>query len=174
MKIVDNFLSEQQNKEILDIFTRPNFPWFLCNEITEPGAGTKLQGIYGNQPIIYDNLFYMVHVLQNENHITSNYYEPIILKMFLPKMDVKALRRVKANFYPSSNEVHEHLPHADNPWPHKGALYYINDNDGYTIIGDEKVESVANRMVFFDPSIKHASTDCSNARYRLNINFNYF
>jgi hypothetical protein len=36
-----------------------------------------------------------------------------------------------------------------------------------------KVESVGNRMVMFDASKQHASTDCTNAKARVNINFNF-
>ena len=37
----------------------------------------------------------------------------------------------------------------------------------------KKINSVANRLITFDGSIEHASTDCTNATARVNINFNY-
>ena len=57
---------------------------------------------------------------------------------------------------------------------HKAAILYLNTNDGYTIIGDEKVESIANRLLRFDATQMHHSTTCTDQQYRANINFNYF
>jgi len=50
----------------------------------------------------------------------------------------------------------------------------LNTNDGYTIIGDEKVESIENRLLRFDATKMHHSTTCTDQQYRANINFNYF
>ena len=36
-----------------------------------------------------------------------------------------------------------------------------------------KVDSVANRLITFDGSMEHASTDCTDEKTRVNINFNY-
>ena len=66
--------------------------------------------------------------------------------------------------------VREHAEHIDYDASHLGAIYSINTCNGYTRIGDTKVDSVANRIVFFDPSQKHASTTCTDQRRRLNIN----
>ena len=53
-------------------------------------------------------------------------------------------------------------------------MFYFNTCDGYTKLNDgTKVESVANRALFFDPSIPHQSTNCTNAKARFNININY-
>ena len=41
-------------------------------------------------------------------------------------------------------------------------------------IDDDKIKSVANRMIFFDPTKPHASTNTTNKDRRVNINFNYF
>ena len=37
-----------------------------------------------------------------------------------------------------------------------------------------KIDSVANRMVFFDGSQLHNSSTTSNAKERYNINFNFY
>jgi hypothetical protein len=50
----------------------------------------------------------------------------------------------------------------------------LNDCNGYTVIGDKKIESKANRALFFDPSVEHNSTNCTDEKARFNINFNYF
>ena len=68
----------------------------------------------------------------------------------------------------------EHSEHSDYPFSHKGALFSLNTCDGYTKFNDgTKVESVANRIIFFDASKNHQSTTTSNAKLRYNINFNF-
>jgi len=65
--------------------------------------------------------------------------------------------------------------HQDYEWEHKGALLSLNTCDGYTRFETgEKIDSVANRIIFFDPSIRHTSTNTTNDKRRININFNYF
>ena len=36
-----------------------------------------------------------------------------------------------------------------------------------------KVESIQNRLLLFAPSKTHNSTSCTDAKVRVNINFNY-
>ena len=83
--------------------------------------------------------------------------------------------RIKANLYYKTPILKEHPEHMDYDFPHKGAIYYINDNDGYTVLkGKHKIKSEANSLLLFDPSEPHNSTSCTDAKARININFNYF
>jgi len=75
--------------------------------------------------------------------------------------------------YIKSEKIKKHHAHQDFPFKHLGAIYYVNSNNGFTIIGNKKIESIENRLLMFDPSVKHQSTNCSDKRVRLNINFNY-
>ena len=80
----------------------------------------------------------------------------------------------KRNLYPNQNKFIEHDTHIDYDEPHQAAIYYINTNNGYTKLEDgTKVSSIANRMLFFDGSKNHQSTNCTDEKIRLNINFNY-
>ncbi len=38
----------------------------------------------------------------------------------------------------------------------------------------EVIDSVANRILFFDPSEEHSSSLCTDQKRRITINFNYF
>ena len=53
------------------------------------------------------------------------------------------------------------------------ALYYVNDSDGDTIIGDEKVSPKANRVVIFDGSTLHNGHSPCEHNNRIIINSNY-
>ena len=88
----------------------------------------------------------------------------------------KSLIRIKANAYPKNgNKIIKHRPHIDNSFEHKGAIFYLNTNNGKTILKDgTEIDSIANRMLLFDSSKSHSSTNCTDAKMRFNININYF
>ena len=89
-------------------------------------------------------------------------------------LKVKAFMRIKANLYPRTDTIVHHKDHVDLNFPHNAAILYLNTNNGLTVIGDTEVESVANRILLFDPQVLHHSTTCTDAQFRSNINFNYF
>ena len=160
-KIIDNFLSEDDHFAIKISLTETNItPWFISNEISHADVNT--------------DLFYMTHKIYDDNIVTSDYYNTI-MSPILSKLNHKALIRIKCNLYPKTDNIREHNQHIDYPFEHLGALYFVNTNNGYTILHDgTKVESVENRMLFFKPNLNHNSTTCSDEKYRITINFNYF
>ena len=160
VKVIDNFLSKEEHHSIVNTFISQDFSWYLSNDVTKKDDGDS------------HRLYYFTHLFFH-NVDNSPFYKQMIEDMFIKKINFDKLLRVKANLYPGSNTLNEHEPHRDYDYSHKGAIYYVNSNDGYTKIGDKKIESVANRMMFFDPYVLHSSTDCTNDRYRMNINFNY-
>jgi len=58
----------------------------------------------------------------------------------------------------------------------KAAIYYLNTNNGYTLFkeGKKKINSVKNRMIFFDSDAYHLGTNSTDCKNRLVLNFNYF
>ena len=98
-----------------------------------------------------------------------------MLSPLLRLAKVEKLIRAKVNYYPKTSEIVHHKDHTDWRFEHKGALFYLNDCDGLTVLEDgTEVESVANRLLLFDSSKPHHSTTTTNADRRLNINLNYF
>ena len=82
--------------------------------------------------------------------------------------------RAKANLYGRTKELVHHDNHADTNFSHKGAIFYINSNNGFTVLEDgTEIKSVRNRLLLFDPSKPHHSTSCTDDKRRVNINFNY-
>ena len=101
-----------------------------------------------------------------------------ICDKFVPRFkqvaNFRNLIRIKINAYPYTNIVKEHKDHIDSDFKHTGAVFSLNTCDGFTKFSDgTKVESVANRIVFFDASKFHHSSTTSNAKLRYNINFNF-
>jgi len=101
-----------------------------------------------------------------------------IIKPITSKLKMKELIRVKINSYPNQGKLVEHTWHIDTDYTHKGCLLAFNTCNGYTKFKDgdkiDKVESVANRAILFDPSKLHTSSNTTNAPRRVNININYF
>lgn len=162
-KIIDDFLPKEEFELIqYGITESQNLAWYLNNFI----AGVA--DLEANPKDYYfTHLFYADHRVRSDNFKMFN--------TFLEMIDCKALIRVKGNLYPSTEEVRHHRNHQDYDFSHKAALLFINDNNGLTVLDDKiEVESKANRVLLFDPSIPHHSTSCSDAKYRITVNFNYF
>ena len=101
-----------------------------------------------------------------------------IEKIFLDRINkhhyIKALIRIKVNFYPHSKELIEHAPHTDDTFSHMGAVFSLNTCNGFTRLSDGTIiDSVENRIVFFDASTSHNSTTTTTDIGRYNINFNF-
>lgn len=161
MIIVDNFLSEEHFSIIKNtMISESPFPWYRFDNISSYNE-EQTDGCY------FGHMFYIEH------RPMSDYFD--MLLPLLHKIDVKAIHRIKANLYTNPGKYALHDYHVDQIFPHKGAIYYVNTNNGHTILEDgTKIDSVENRMVFFDSTKPHRSTTCSDEKFRVNINFNYF
>ena len=164
IKIIDNFLPNDTFESICDIILTGDFPWHFEPKITLKKEKFDTENFK----------FYMVHLLIGKNFEKSPYYDKIV-PHFYEKLNINGVRRIKINFYPYQGKFDEHLPHRDYEYEHKGALFALNTCNGYTKFEDgTKVESVANRMILFDPTKLHCSTNTTDDFRRVNINFNYF
>tara|TARA_B100000424_G_C22611620_1_gene340759 strand:+ start:54 stop:530 length:477 start_codon:yes stop_codon:yes gene_type:complete len=157
MKIIDNYLPESEYLKIKEILESFNFPWFYFNGKVMPN--NKLFD-FG-----FSHTFY-IHNKPNSEFL--NILDPII-----NKIEPLSLIRIKANLNPISKDLIEFKEHTDQQFKCKAAIYYVNDNNGYTMIGDKKVESKGNRIVMFNANTKHYGTNSTNCNNRVVINFNY-
>ncbi len=98
-----------------------------------------------------------------------------LLQPLLELLRPRALIKVKLNLTPRQERHVEYGLHVDTRRPGATtAIYYLNDNDGYTVFEDgEKVASAANRLVVFDASRRHTGASCTDADYRLVLNLNF-
>ncbi len=157
MKIIDNYLDKKDFNKLKDIFISANFPYYFNEYVS------KDKEITGH--------FYFTHTLYDNNFSNSqfvNYINPL-----LNKLNAFALRRIKINCYPKTENLITHDKHQDYPIKHKGAIYFLNTCNGGTYIEDKFISSIENRIILFDPSIFHASTNCTNEQARFTININY-
>ncbi len=162
MEVIDNFLPQEQFNDLVDHITSAMFPWYFEDDVA-----------YANEQGQWN--FYSMHLIYADHHLRSTKEVWEKAAPLLDKMDVKSLVRMKVNMYPKTPKVIHHQNHLDYSWPHNGAIFYLNDNDGLTVLEDgTEIKSVANRLLLFDSSKPHHSTTTTNADRRLNINFNYF
>ena len=164
-EVVDNFLDEEYFDSLVTLFTdkektgNMEMPWFFSSHIA-------------NEKETEGNLFYMTHVLYDQNVPMSPLYNELI--PLLNKFEMKSLIRIKANLYPNTEILHEHPMHIDCDFSHSGAILSLNTCDGYTKLKDgTKIDSVANRILLFDASEEHCSTTTTNVSARINLNINY-
>lgn len=160
-KIIDNALPQEEFNNIKNNILNPDFPWNLTTVITNE-----------KEVLPTHASFYFTHMFWEGFNIEpqSQMFAPL-----LNLMECNALMRVKANCYPSTPEVTVHDKHVDYTFPHKGAIFYLNTNNGLTILEDKvEVESIENRLLLFDSSKSHTSTTCTDIKCRINVNFNYF
>ena len=156
MKIINNFLDKENLLKIQStLLDSTYFPWYLQNSVS----------------VIGDNGFQFTHVFYNEK-INSGYFD--LLKPILDKLKIKKLLRIKANFTAKTHKLIEYGHHVD----YKNcttSIFYVNNNDGYTIFKKNKkiIKSEENKFISFNSNLMHAGTTCTDQNYRVVINFNY-
>ena len=161
-EVIDNFLPQEEFKKLQDLVLGRWFPWYWNPNINDEHIEKE-----------NDTSSYFVHYCFGENTVHSYTYDDF--QPLIKKINPKALIRLKVNCYPATKELEIHQPHIDYEYPHKGCIFYFNTCNGYTILEDgTRIESVANRALFFDASRLHSSTSTTNAKARFNVNMNYF
>ena len=160
MKIIDNYLPKSEYLELKKNIESYDFPWFY---------NSKVFKLNPSDIKLWD--FQFTHIFYINNKPNSEYLN--ILQPIFDKLQPLSLIRIKANLNPISKDLIEFDEHLDQQFECKAAIYYINDNNGYTMIGDKKVKSKGNRMVLFNANTKHYGTNSTNLNNRIVINFNY-
>tara|TARA_R100001530_G_scaffold71260_1_gene50455 strand:- start:110 stop:595 length:486 start_codon:yes stop_codon:yes gene_type:complete len=157
----DNYLSEKDYQILYEGITSDYFPLYF-----------NLFKDYSDDADSLGN-FQFTHSFYGSFTKTSafNLVAPLV-----EKINPKSLIRIKLNLNPYSQELIVGNYHQDQTFKCKGAIYYLNTNNGYTLFkeGEKKVTSVKNRIVFFDADEYHLGTNSTDCKNRLVLNFNYF
>lgn len=162
--IIDNLLPTELHTSIKNSFfgSPPTFPWF-----------------YNSWKVSYENFhlnnYQFTHMFYNEYSITSEFFP--IIKPIVEYLNPESIIRIKANLTTRTESRHVFEYHTDTyskGLGRKTAIYYVNTNDGATILNNGiEIESIENRLVIFDQNISHAGTTCTNDKIRCLVNFNY-
>lgn len=159
-EIIDNALPQEDFENIKNFMLSPNFSWNLTPVVS-----------YYEENLPITASYYFTHLFWDSFHTEK---EAQIFAPILNKIECRAIMRIKGNLYPSTETIVHHVDHIDYEFPHRGAIFYINNNNGITVINGKKVQSIENRLLLFDPTVPHHSTTCTNDKCRVNINFNFF
>ena len=170
IKVIDDFLNEEDFEGLKEIFNQ-RIPWTFSE-------------ILDDDQFICDQKYnyQYVHAVYNQQEPVSRYFDNVI--PLLTKLDARALVRIKVNSICREEEIVVHGFHTDMGYPEghstgldgmKTAILYLNTNNGFTVFENgTKVESVANRCVFFPAHYKHSGTTCTDVHRRLALNLVYF
>jgi len=157
----DNFLEHEDFLKIKNKMLSPEFPWFYNSFVDDENEDT------GNYQ--FTHTFYKQPNGNNSEHIH-------ILNPLFQKLNAQLLVRVKANMNPRSINPELGKFHKDVKWNNcHTAIYYVNDNNGYTEFEDGTIiDSVENRVVIFNSDMLHTGRNCTDENVRVIINLNYF
>lgn len=155
--IIDDFLAKEDFDKISNmVMDNVHFPWFY----------------YNGKTVANDDWFQFAHTFYWDNKPNSNYFDA--LDCFLTKLNVNSLIRIKANLTVRTEHLFLSEMHTDVDFDCRTAIWYLNDNDGYTEFADgERIQSKANRMVIFPSNLKHAGSSHTDTKTRIVFNFNY-
>ena len=189
IKVIDNFLSQSEFEIICkNTIEREDLQFTFVSNVENVGSGSDDYWSWYLIHMVYSKTAspksFLMDVAGFQEVESSPLAEPQseiytnICDKFVPRFkqvaNFRNLIRIKINAYPYTNIVKEHKDHIDSDFKHTGAVFSLNTCDGFTKFSDgTKVESIANRIVFFDASKFHHSTTTSNAKLRYNINFNF-
>ena len=189
IKVIDNFLSQSEFEIICkNTIEREDLQFTFVSNVENVGSGNDDYWSWYLIHMVYSKTAspksFLMDVAGFQEVESSPLAEPQseiytnICDKFVPRFkqvaNFRNLIRIKINAYPYTNIVKEHKDHIDSDFKHTGAVFSLNTCDGFTKFSDgTKVESVANRIVFFDASKFHHSSTTSNAKLRYNINFNF-
>jgi hypothetical protein len=169
-KIIDNILSEELSEKIKNDLISSIFPWYYNTGVVD---GEQENYLVCPQLSLYNYQF--THVFYHDYGPQSPYLPN--LKCIIDYLNPRAILRIKANLNPRTEVKHTFDYHVDFPGSYndtKTAIYYVNSNDGVTILEDgTEIESIENRIVIFDQKILHTGTTCTDQKVRCVINFNY-
>ena len=182
MKIIDNFITEQEQHDFADYVSSKHFTYRLyhshifSNEAERELAHAPLQ---------------MSHYLYEAESDKASPHLPIIRK-FTKKLEAEfgrvELIRAKVNLtfpYPPMMNYEHQVPHIDlqydngDPVDHKVLLYYINPSDGPTYFFDEshrvtdEIYPKQGRAVIFDGSQIHAASNPVKNPFRFVLNVDF-
>ena len=162
MKVIDNFLPKDQFNKIKEVLESGYFPWYW-NDYSSYVVGDVSQ---------------FVHGFISEGKVNSDFFRLFTESDLFIKLNTHGLIKCKANLnYPTKTNIigAYHTDFCKEECKDvTTSILYINSNNGGTCFEDgTKVDSVSNRVVTFDCSIKHAPVSCTDKLRRIVVNFNY-
>tara|TARA_B100001996_G_C18371176_1_gene481658 strand:- start:57 stop:605 length:549 start_codon:yes stop_codon:yes gene_type:complete len=174
IKVKHELLEKNTFFNIKNILYSNTFDWYLCECIySSPEYANSFISVCDD----IDNYIFSKTLYDNDS-VTGNiyHYEQIILP-FYSLLNIKSLIRARVTFCPRNEKIVKHGLHIDhiNKDDSTTAVFYVNNNDGYTEFEDgSKFNSIENSIITFPTYYQHTGTTCTNKSGRITINLNYY
>lgn len=193
MQIIDDALPYQLFDRIKHVACHEDTPWYFTSSYQDQFKDESKNIL----------TFHWSHFAYKNDQQVSNLFEPLFAALLigLDKAGEKfnKLIRIRLGLLNGINHPYQNTPHVDVNERHKAALLYIHNSSAPTQFFKEKydftsdlgsylffkkilkekvtptetVDSIENRMVFFDGSIYHSSNRPTDLSRRVVVNFNY-
>lgn len=159
MKIYKNFLDKNYLQELQNILYGPrtSFPWYYLDYLVSTPK---------------DNVSNFYHILYQFYKPNSDYF--YLFEKLINKINPAALIRIRLNLYPKTGTQFETIFHTDvsDIKNYRTAIFYLNDNNGYTVFKDKKIKSEENTLVDFNGQTLHKAISATdNKKILININY---
>tara|TARA_Y100001963_G_C6546844_1_gene338061 strand:- start:64 stop:600 length:537 start_codon:yes stop_codon:yes gene_type:complete len=171
IETIDNIISKSHQDELLDIVTDGSFDWHYLEDVTHEIADETRNNTPG-----------FINLLVNDNGKQRSGKE----HMFIAPLDeylnrtnqkIVALHRMRLGLLLNNSTYDHNNKHVDYTFPHKVALYYLNDSDGDTVLWDNeavtRVTPRKGRLCVFDGAIPHASSCPKEYSTRIVLTYNF-
>ena len=192
-KIIDDAIPKKYQDDIEDLLLGNNsFPWYYVDDVTLTKDKIDKFATKALCPAFN-------HVFWNDQNPYANdawwpFIKPLAYTAY-DKVNIEVTEILQARSFlqlPIAKETPENHPHFDLPFDHLVCLYYVNDNEGPTVLYNEtnkeytldqindikftemtKVYPKKGRALLFNGKYFHASST-PNQRSRCIINFDLF
>jgi len=164
-KEIHNFLPEEDFKKIKNFLSGEYMYWCYNKEQT-----------YSDEHQRSDPSFFTHGIFRYGKIVTTPYIYKLI-EPILKKIKPRKILRIKANLVINrriQSACNFHID--DDQVKHKVAIYYINTNNGFTLLDPIKRKEVKceeNKLLIFDGKILHSAVAQTDTDQRLVININY-
>ena len=149
IKVINNYLNNNDFFIIKKLIQKDNIPWYLNKD---------------------ENIFYHGMISKAEiNSIFINIVDP-----FLKAIEHKKILDLHVQYFSYTKQINKSKPHIDVNENSRTSILFLDTNDGYTeIIGGPKVNSQENRVFSFPSKMPHIHTSTTNENGRYVINMSY-
>lgn len=166
MKIIKNFLPEAYLYDLNDLLMGKDMPWFF----QENSLRNKDDGSF-----MFTHAVYFKEHGWVGNHIVNSMIRPMLWNI-KDHLNYSEVSRIKCNLTTNQKDQIRHPKHLD--WEgkdgdkYKIAIFHMNTCNGYTQIGDHKIENEKNQLIIAD-NVEHCYATSTNTKIRVVINFNF-
>jgi hypothetical protein len=187
MLIIDNFLPDEEFKQLQTAILGPDFPWYFMSTVSRPAGSYVPPGAMETHG--FHHTFYSS--IDNNKSWTIGIVGNLLEKINAYENGTADFIRVRASLKTHKKgftDQHYNIPHVDYHFPHISAVYYINESDGDTWMFNEefkqfpepdvftvkqRVNPKPNRLIIFDGLCYHTASNPINSDSRVIININY-